>query len=330
MKHYQIKTYKKDWTYIETINPDNVLNEISFSSNINWWLWQLTIQTDYDVAKTTYTWWEFVKVWMYDENHLEWKQIYFWFISQIVRIWDSSRTYYKIVCLWIASLLKKIIYTSGDYTKLPSTMITDVITYVNNYYTQISAWNIDTSYSTSQNFSWDYNDCFDVIDETAKSVSYKRFVDGEWKLNYFKTWNSHILHLWYDVENMQITDSIEPVVNYLYLERKDWTVATYTDATSVTNYWRSEKYKLNSELNSSATQDTYGNNYISQNKDVVRNITITVNTNYDFENIVPWDTVSIVNTDLSISDLPINKIQYAPDKCVLTIEKVDTLRNVIS
>lgn len=330
MKHYQIKTYQRDWTYIETINPNNVLNEISFSSNINWWVWQLTIQTDYPVNTSTYTWWELVKVRMYDEKHLEWKQIYFWFISQIVRTQETSRSYLNLICLWCASLMKKIIYTNWDYTKTPSAMITDALNYVRTYYSCLTAWTIDSTDTTTQNFSRDYDDCFDVINTTAETVWKKRFVDWEWKLQFFATWTNHILHLWYDVEKIVMTDSIEPVVNYLYLERSDWTVKTYTDATSITNYWRSEKYKSNTELNSSATQDEYWNSYIAENKDATTNITITLNTNYSFEDIKPWDTVSIVNTDLTITDLPINKIQYSPDKCVLTIEKIDTLRNVIS
>ena len=69
--------------------------------------------------------------------------------------------------------------------------------------------------------------------------------------------------------------------------------------------------------------------FIEENKEATTNITITLNANYNFEEIKPWDTISIVNTDLLIEFLPINKIQYSPDKCVLTIEKTDTLRNVI-
>ena len=329
MKHYQIKTYQRNWTIIETINPNNVLNEINFSSNINWWLWQLTIQTDYAVNTSLYNWWELVKVRIFDNNHLEWKQIYFWYISQIKRIQDSSRSYFNLICLWLSSLLNKIIYTNWDYTKTPSAMIIDTLTYFRNYYTAITQWTIDTSITATQNFSRDYDTCFNVIKTTAETVWFKRFVDWEWKLQYFSSGSNHILHLWYDVEKIEVVDSIEPVVNYLYLERSDSTVQTYTDATSISSYWRSEKYKSNQELNSSATQDTYWSNYIAENKEATRNITITVNSNYSFEDIKPWDTISIVNTDLTITNLPINKIQYSPDKCVLTIEKVDTLRNVI-
>ena len=93
MKTYVVKTYNIDWTYKETINPNNILNEIAFSASLNWWQWQLQIQTDYAFADTSYKWWEYVKVWLYDENHVNGKQIYYWFISKIERKADQSREY---------------------------------------------------------------------------------------------------------------------------------------------------------------------------------------------------------------------------------------------
>lgn len=329
MKTYQVKTYNIDWTYKDTINPNDILNEITFSSNIDWWVWQLKIDTTYKVNDLEYNWWEFVKVRLYDENHLEWVQIYFWYISQIERIIETSREYTTFVCLWVSSLLNKILFTNGAQTKTPSAMIQDVLTLFQTQYSCITEWEIDTSITTTQNFNRQYQNCFDIIKSVCEWSWHNFFVDGEWKLNYFQQWQNHILHLHYDIEKMQITDTIEEIVNNYSLARNWWTVLVYQDETSQQTYWRKDKYESNSELNSAATQNQYWNQYIADNKNAKETMSITLNTQFPFEDIKPWDTITVVNSEIEIKDKVVNKISYSPDKCVLTIDKTDTLRSVI-
>ena len=128
---------------------------------------------------------------------------------------------------------------------------------------------------------------------------------------------------------MTITDTIEEIVNNYSLARNGWTVKTYSDATSQSTFWQKDKYEQNSDINSANTQDVYWNQYILDNKNPKEKMTITLNTNFPFENIKPWDTITVLNTWLDISNKVINKISYKPDKCVLEIDKTDTLWNVI-
>jgi hypothetical protein len=58
-------------------------------------------------------------------------------------------------------------------------------------------------------------------------------------------------------------------------------------------------------------------------------MSITVNKNFPFEDIKPWDSVTVLNAWISLENKVVNKITYQPDQCVLTIEKTDTLRNVL-
>lgn len=329
MKTYQIKTYNLDWSYKDTINPNDILNEISFSSNINGWVGQLNIQTTYKLTDLNYQWWEYVTVTLYDDNHKNGIQIYYWYISQIIRQVESSREYTTLVCLWIQSLLNNILYTNWSYTKTPSAMVTDVLTYFQNHYSCITEWIIDSTDTTSQNYNWDYKNCFEIIKSVSEWSGSKFLVDWEWKLQFFKTWTNHFLHLHYDVEKLSITDTIESIVNYYSLARNGWTVQTYQDATSQSTYGRKDKHESNNELNSSATQDAYGNQYISDNKNPKETMSITVNKNFPFEDIKPWDSVTVLNAWISLENKVVNKITYQPDQCVLTIEKTDTLRNVL-
>ena len=144
MKKYQIKVYNIDWSYNATINENNILNEIAFTSNVNWWVGQLSIETDFKLDDIKPRYWKYVKVVLYDDYHKWWLQIYYWYISQIEKKVESSRETTTFVCLWINSLLNNILFTNGSQTKTPSWMITDVLTFFQNEYSCITAWTIPT------------------------------------------------------------------------------------------------------------------------------------------------------------------------------------------
>lgn len=335
MKTYVVKTYNVNGTYKETINPDHIINELSFSWSLNWWLWQLQIQTDYAFSDTSYKWWEFVKVWLFDENHDKdtWKQIYYWYISKIQRRAEESREYTIFTCLWVWSLLKNIIYTNWSYSQTCYNMMTTIRSFFNNYYSNvITNGSIANDITTTQNWNWNNNDCYECFETIADAIGYHWTVDWEGKLDLFIPWTrtKHIVHLWEEVNAITVTNSVEELVNEYRLARNWWTTSTYQDATSQTEYWRKMKYELNSNLNSATTQNQYGNSYIAKYKDPLQTIQITLNDKYPYEDIKPWDRISVLNTDLStLKNLVINKMQYKTDQAILTIDYQDTLRNVI-
>ena len=331
MKTYVVKTYNLNWTYKETINPDSILNEINFSAWLNQWQGQLTIQTDYKFEDTSYKGWEYVKVWLYDEHHINWKQIYYWYISKIQRKAEQSKEYTTFTCLGVWSLLKSIIYSNGNYSQTWYNMMTNIRSFFNDYYSNIiTNWTIYSGWNT-QAWTWSWNNCFDCFTTIAKAINYNWTVDSLGKLDLFipSTRTKHIVHMSEEVMSITIDNSIEEVVNNYYLARS-WAQSTYTDSTSQSTYWRKDKYEMVSNLNSATTMNDYWNSYIATNKNPKQSIQIVLNAEYPFEDIKPWDTISVLNTDLStLSNLVISKIQYKVDQAVLTIDYEDTLWKVI-
>lgn len=331
MKTYVVKTYNLNWTYKETINPDSILNEINFSAWLNQWQGQLTIQTDYKFADTSYKGWEYVKVWLYDEHHINWKQIYYWYISKIQRKAEQSKEYTTFTCLGVWSLLKSIIYSNGNYSQTCYNMMTNIRSFFNNYYSNvITNWTIYNGWNT-QAWTWSWNNCFDCFTTIAKAINYNWTVDSLGKLDLFipSTRTKHIVHMSEEVMSITIDNSIEEVVNNYYLARTG-AQSTYTNSTSQSTYWRKDKYEMVSNLNSATTMNDYWNSYIATNKNPKQSVQIVLNAEYPFEDIKPWDTISVLNTDLStLSNLVITKIQYKVDQAVLTIDYEDTLWKVI-
>lgn len=329
MKTYQIKTYNVDWSYKDTINPNDILNEVSFTENINGGAWQMIIDTQYKIDDQNYKGGELVKVVVFDEYHKWWMQIYFWYISQIVKKVQQSREYTSFVCLWVNSLLNNVLFTNWVQSKTPSAMIKQVLTYFQNYYNCITEWSIDSSITTTKNYNRQYKNCFEIIKEVCEWNGLNFYVDWDWKLNVFKTWNNHFLKLHYDIDEMTITDTIEEMVNRYTSESWSGALYTYYNQSSIDTYWLRQKYEKNSELNDASTNQSYALQYLNDHYLPKETMTIKLNTNFPFENIKPWDTINVLNTTLDISWKKINKISYKPDQCVLTIDKTDTLWNVI-
>ena len=132
------------------------------------------------------------------------------------------------------------------------------------------------------------------------------------------------------VESMNLNYSMESIINKIYVERKDWTVKLYQDFTSQSAYWIKETYNKQQSIVDEQTQNEFWNNYLEQYSNPKNASTIVINDEYDIESVVPWDTVTVVNSEYTIKDLLIEKISYTPLKITLTLEENETLRDAIS
>lgn len=333
MNRYDIKVYSKEWIYQTTINPNVIMSDISFTENVNGWQWQLQLNLALGFGDNTFHGGEIIKINLYNEKYKQWKQIYMWFVSQISRIYDINKWYIQITCLWIASLLNSILFT-WSYSWTIETILTAIITKFNNNYTWnlITVWQID---SYSENISVDFDNtvtCTKAINEINKITNYYWFVDSDWKFNFRKkfTQTNHIVANKQVVESMNLNYSMESIINKIYVERKDWTAKLYQDFTSQSAYWIKETYNKQQSIVDEQTQDEFWNNYLEQYSNPKNASTIVINDEYDIESVVPWDTVTVVNSEYTIKDLLIEKISYTPLKITLTLEENETLRDAIS
>lgn len=332
MIRYDIKVYNKDGTFKSTINPNVVMNDISFTENVNWWQWQLTLNLALPFEDNSFQGWDLIKVVLYNERYVQGKQIYFWYISQITRKYDTNKGYIQLICLWIASLLNKILF-SGSYAWTITSVLNSIISkFAIDYPSLITIEQID-DYPESVSVDFDTSiNCQRAINKLQEISNYYRFIDSEWKFYFRKklTQQNHIVSNQYSVETMSLNYSFEWIVNKYHLEREWGSVSVYEDATSQSNYWVKEKYDIQASIANQMTQDEYWNNYIKQNKDPKNASQIVVNSKYDIESIVPWDTISVVNTEYSVKNLLIEKIQYTPSRITLTLEENETLWDVIN
>lgn len=333
MNRYDIKIYSKTWVYQKTINPNVVMNDINFSENVNWWQWQMNLNLALDFWDTTFHWWELIKVILYNERYKQGKQIYFWYVTQISRKYDVNKWYITITCLWIASLLNAVLF-SWSYAWTLASVLNAIITEFNNNYAWnlITIWQID-AYSENISVEFDNNiTCAKAINTVNDIANYYWFIDSEWRFfcREKNTQTNHIVANQQVVESMDLNYNIEQITNKIYVERKDGTIKLYEDVTSQNIYGIKERYDKQQNIVDEATQDEYGNNYLDQYSNPKNASTIVINAEYDIESIIPWDTITVVNSEYSIKNLLIEKIKYTPTKITLTLEENESLRSVIS
>jgi len=329
---YQIKIYNKLHIPKTNINLDIVKNKISFTKQINWGLWQfsllLDLKFDYDFIQ-----WDLVEIYNF-ENKIT-NLIYVWYIEQIInKITDFQELELKIN--WLASLFKRIIYYVGwnysaNINQDTYTTINDIKNFVNTFYNYFSidwilTWII-------WNYILDFNNCFDLINNIKDlSENYYWYLD-----NYilrFKekpTIATHIFTLQKDIIELNIEEDATDIVNFLILTYKTWT-AIYTDTTSLSIYWRREKYIKNSQIADLNTANDFWNNYIIENKNPKQKIQLNIN-NEKYQNaynIIPWNSCNVKNIDKVLNyNLLITKINYTQETTLLELEAFENFVQLI-
>jgi hypothetical protein len=335
---FQIKVYDESNTILKKIiSNKDVLSDISFSMNLNGWLWNQVIELAYDINDNTVSLWDIIRITMYNENNKSWLQIYMWYVNSIWRRQTTARQTVTLNCLWIASLLTEynasISYTWTDKVWDVAKRIVDsfnatywstIITYSS---TTIDDWNL----MPAGNFNGNY---LQNLESLAKLSWFKCFIDWYWILHFkaFSTSSDHLLMNKKNIEEVVIDEDMEWLINSVrvlgkyrafswWISRDAYVDTTYEDAVSVATYWRRYKLIENIYTDSQAYVNQYAIQYVNDNKSPKKKTTLIINRNYNLESLKPWDTIKINNFEYLLSNVKIIKMNYTPDKVTLYLDE---------
>lgn len=330
-KSYEYKVYTKLNVYKWTIDNTTVMSDVSFSSIKNWGQSNTTIILNEEFTDTTYSLWDIVKIYSHTSFNISWKLIYSWFISRIHRRQSNNSQVIELELLWLASLLSNFI-VQWPQSWEPKILIQAIITnfniaYWTTLFTYVSRWGgtyTMDDYWTNLNIDvWDTN-AFQAINMLVSFTNYRRYIWADWVVYFLPVpaTETHTFTNQIDVDEVVIAESIEEVVNATTIKREWWIEKSYTNAWSITTYWRKEKYQDKSyEILDETTQDAYGTAYINENKDLKKDTTIVINSKYYIDNIKPWDTLKIRNFTYVTEDLQVMTIVYNNYTVQLQVEK---------
>jgi len=334
IKKYQVKVYNIDWTLKDTLDPKKILSNITFSSNINWWQWQLDLLLWYNYDYTWFKYGDFLKVYESDKNNTN-ILIYTWSITRITRTYDKNNSSIKVSAIWLFAFMSRIFFNQSWYTfsknQDPSLTIENIVDYFNSVYSanRLNKTWIDT-YGSDISLSFEYKKCNDAIINIQKATEdFYFFVNGDWSVDYKSKTQpiTHKITLEDNVKSLRTTEDIETLANNVFV-KYSWWVSTKSDATSQTEYWLKEVL-ISSNMDDVDSWDIYAQTHLDQNKDFKKETVLVINNKYNIELVKPWDIVSIKNTKYEMNWVQILKTQYSFDELICYLDKYTTLSNEI-
>ena len=337
-KRYLIKSYELDWSFKEIINENIVSSSISFTENINWWQWQLSLLLNKDFTNTDIEKSNFIKVFIYDDNYSNGNLIYTWIVERIKRIYTANTNQVEIVCLWLWSLLTRLYFEKNwnkkfsETTKTAWEIVRNIIDYFNSEY----SWNwlnsneLDITW-TNIDISFDFTICFEAIKNLSETAWFYFFIKKDWTVVFKpkQLINTHKFTAWKDLQNLTIEEDIYDLENKIYLDYNWWQVNN-KDSNSINKNWKIEKKENRSDVSNNSTANTTLTNILNNRKEPKQKTTLQINTNYILENIHPWDNVRINNLNYTIDNKQIQKITYTPELVTINLEEFDSIWQILT
>lgn len=326
-----VKVYNKTLaTLKETIKGSLILSDISFSSNVNGWQWDLAIQIKKPITNNDYNVWDIIKIKKYTDDNKNGYDLYMGYIWSIGRVQTITSEYIEIRCLWIASLLTEN-NTSVSYGNLPAwQLIRGILQAVNtSQWWNVISYNTTTIPDWPLMWTWSISetDCASAITTIAQAVGKKWYIDGSGTAYLFDkpTTPTHFLTNKVNIENITINETIQDMVNSVYF-RSQYNPSqntTYTDTASVAIY--GQKYaRWPVPISWQTALDNYAIQFVNDNKEPRKESQIIINKEYALETMKPWDTVKIRNFEYAFDNIQIEKVQYSQDRCTLYLDKYNS------
>lgn len=329
MKKFDIKIYDRLKEYKLTINPNKIMNAVSFSSNLDGWQWELNLNLTTEVNIDCG---DIIEVYCYDDFNKDGMLLYCGFVSEVNNIYSSSKTYNNVKCLWIGSLLWTSYYTTTwTVTKTIEGHITDLVTDYNTIYwtTIFSVWTIEDESTVALDFSeeWTFLEKLNVITKSGENYFY---INQNGEINILKRPQeaTHLLTYKKNVEELKLSYNIESIVNQYrvtaYCGGDGWTYTNvYSDNNSISQYGVKSAYKYTKDYYYRTWVDNRANSLLQENSTPKNNTQVIVNSVYNILSITPWQSIAVMNIDRNIDNLQIKKITFTSEKLTLILEETE-------
>lgn len=356
MKYFELEFYDINdinWTVIAKIWQDKLINDIEFQWQENTWCSSINVRTKF-IELYNEIWiseWNIAKVRIYDnKNNVNWDIIYVWYIysaetQRTVTKWDR----YDVLELKIShcvSLTKRITDNLWAISRTLADHVQVLFdTFDADYPWLLSIWTIDNYEDSSNNeISFAMNlwriTVFDYLQKLAENTSFIFFLSPTWEINFRKradiTPEEFIINEWTMIQKVTDTINSFDIVNrivlrvgYVFNTNVIWKFYTYSNNSSIIEYWVSEQFidKVDDLIYANETladewSQVFADNFFEANDIISRNIKIDVNDTFFIYQLKVGDYISIINTDLSITREQVTKINYSPGISTITIWKV--------
>lgn len=330
---FTIKIYERSGAFVQAVNE---INDISFTSQINWGQWEVRVEAAGILPDFSG---KIVKI--YETKMINTSLIYSGLIGKVTIISDSSKEYTEITAMGLAVVLWNTLFDeTGNYviTKNQEVSLTikNIIDSVSIKYPWMITYtwtSIETTGITA-NLLFAYNKSIDAITTAAGVTEFSWYVDQDGVFQFHpKIWGiwqtTHIFTVWEDVNSLSVEEDSEEIVNNYVLEYSGGSTYSNSDATSQGLYWIREEKNTNTQIADLATAMASVNSYLAEKKDKKLKIRITVNSKYNIESLKPGDLASVRNFSYNIESLQIQRVTYNRNEATLDLEEYNSLAKEI-
>ena len=305
--------YNRTGQFIQTLNEKEISCNYNFSASVNSGFSSLSFEY----------YWEFkldhkqrIKI------YKKWKAIYQWFITWVSIKADKGWKKQIIKCSWLLWLLAFTPYQ--DWTLNINPWV-----FIRNLFYNLG---FDTSpvrdYPSSISIESSNNTTLSLLQEILnQTLDYAFFIDADNKVRFTPYENHHLLTFNDDCFNIDLSEDSTNYFNSITL-KYDWWQVVWNNSSWVTRYWVNELMVEESDIKNSTTANLRLNSLLKE-KDIIRNYKVSVNSNYDYFSIKPWDILSVRNTEWIIENKPVKKVQYSKDTAQIILDSYQSLESFI-
>ena len=154
------------------------------------------------------------------------------------------------------------------------------------------------------------------------------FIDAENVVHFNSVGEKHQLTYGLDCFKIDIAEESSNYFNAITLNY-DWGNVSIKDDAWIKIYGISELVVDESQIKDKTTAE-FRLKALLQEKSIVKSCRVSVNNEYAFNKIKPWDKVSVRNTNWIIENKIVKQVQYWPNTAVVTLDSYQTLEHFIS
>ena len=311
---YNFKVYDRTWKFIQTLRENEISCEYSFSASLNGGY--TSLRFDY-----------------YGDFGLDHKQrikiykgeqcVYQWFIIWLTKKADKSGKRLSINCSWLLGLLSFVSITPRMITANPSSVLRDIFSFI--------PWTDPSwiqEYPESISFESKATNLLSLLQELLAKVSdFSLFLNADNKVSFKPYDNLHILTYNSECFNIELAEDSSAYFNYIKLNFDGWSYV-WEDSDWILQYGLNELDVNDSSIKNQITAKGRVENLLKE-KWIKRNYKVSVNSNYNYYTIKPWDFLSVRNTEWIIENKEIKQITYSKNTAVISLESYEPIENFI-
>ena len=305
--------YSRTGQFIQTLNEKEISCNYSFSASVNSWYSSLSFEYYWDFQLDHK---QRIKI------YKQWKAIYQWFITWITIKADKWWKRQIIKCSWLLGLLAFTPYQDWTLNINPWVFIRNLFYWLG----------FDTSpvrdYPSSISIESDNNTTLSLLQEILnQTLDYAFFIDADNKVRFTPYENHHLLTYNDDCYNIDLSEDSTDYFNSITL-KYSWGQVVWSNADWILKYWVNELSVEESDIKDSTTANLRLASLLKE-KDIIRNYKVSVNSNYDYFSIKPWDILSVRNTEWIIENKQVKKVNYRKDTAEIILDSYQSLERFI-